>query len=573
MINIPEEIKNLLHTEGINKNIRIHFPNGERADICNDMIIKDSVTLTESLCSQDTLKFGLCESPVFECSVVGCENVKGATIEVSCEIYCPQTVDGAEFKPDIQAYVYPIPYGTFVISECKRDADMQYRKIVAYCQTSGKLWAKDKDSYADFYMRSESVATLTVPLEQLIFNGSKNMFNIADEEWTEVTAVEGVTSHNDRTFYGEGNTYRIVTTTVGMYCPSPPSNRAVRCFPEYIIKDGAKSELDAFIEYLRTEGGGETLEEHLMEDYANQVYFSAFPYYGAPGDQRIKNPVYFVKNSNEIFFSQPELTGTYSPDYYTDYWVYINGTSGGTKRIYWHNLNEFKIAYSNGEYTSTPFTFKGTLIEGTDNYSYYDDYLNTDLQKLYSDAIALRGKFAVYTRKGVSLKSIKQMFAQTPSSELYPGSSTLPQGATGGKLLPNDYQKCWYDDEYTKPFGKISVSYKNTDDEDVVYEYYLTGYDETSDGSSYQTYDLSSNEIIKASTWTQAQIDDICDTIAENIEGVTYMPVEFTGRGLPYVEAGDTFEILTKNNDSITTIVLNRTLSGEQVLTDNYKSN
>ena len=50
------------------------------------------------------------------------------------------------------------------------------------------------------------------------------------------------------------------------------------------------------------------------------------------------------------------------------------------------------------------------------------------------------------------------------------------------------------------------------------------------------------------------------------------MPVEFTGRGLPYVEAGDTFEILTKSNDSITTIVLNRTIKGEQCLIDSYKS-
>ena len=50
------------------------------------------------------------------------------------------------------------------------------------------------------------------------------------------------------------------------------------------------------------------------------------------------------------------------------------------------------------------------------------------------------------------------------------------------------------------------------------------------------------------------------------------MTVDFAGRGLPYVEEGDTFEILTKSNDSITTIVLNRTIKGEQTLTDEYKS-
>ena len=118
----------------------------------------------------------------------------------------------------------------------------------------------------------------------------------------------------------------------------------------------------------------------------------------------------------------------------------------------------------------------------------------------------------------------------------------------------------------------VQCEYKNTSDEDCVYYLYLTGYDKTTPRSTYAVYDISSNKIIKDQKWTEAQITTICNTIAANLEGVTYMPVEFVGRGLPYVEAGDTFEILTASNDSITTIVLNRTLSGEQVLTDSYKS-
>ena len=86
MISVPYKIKELYHQDHAYKNIRIHFPNGERSDICNDLIVKDSVSFTESLCSQNTLKFGLCESPIFECEVVGVGNIKGATIEVSVTI-------------------------------------------------------------------------------------------------------------------------------------------------------------------------------------------------------------------------------------------------------------------------------------------------------------------------------------------------------------------------------------------------------------------------------------------------------------------------------------------------------
>ena len=98
MISITSEIKELYHQDHCYKNIRIHFPNGERTDICNNLIVKDSVSFTESLCSQNTLKFGLCESPIFECEVVGVGNIKGATIEVSCEIECPATVEDAAWR-------------------------------------------------------------------------------------------------------------------------------------------------------------------------------------------------------------------------------------------------------------------------------------------------------------------------------------------------------------------------------------------------------------------------------------------------------------------------------------------
>ena len=168
--------------------------------------------------------------------------------------------------------------------------------------------------------------------------------------------------------------------------------------------------------------------------------------------------------------------------------------------------------------------------------------------------------------------NIKQQFGLLPQNALYPESDLYPEGVTGGKLLPSDYQSCWYDDYYKKPFGLITFTYKNSNNEIVKYNKYLSDFTNDSDPDSYLTYDLSTNPIITSYTWSDSDLAALCDVIANNIEGVTYMPVEFIGRGLPYVEAGDTFEILTASNDSITTIVLNRTLSGEQVLTDSYKS-
>lgn len=137
MLNIPQRIRELLHQDSVSKNIRITFPEGQRADICNDLIVRDSVRLTESLSSQDDLKFGLCESPIFECQTVGVENIRGFSIQVYCEVYCEPTDEGAVFRPDLNAFVYPIPYGMFTVTSCKRRSDMLHRDIIAYNAING----------------------------------------------------------------------------------------------------------------------------------------------------------------------------------------------------------------------------------------------------------------------------------------------------------------------------------------------------------------------------------------------------------------------------------------------------
>ena len=167
MLTVPETIKDLLHQDTCRKNIRIHFPNGERSDICNNLIVKDSISFTESLCSQETLKFGLCEAPIFECETVGVGNIKGATIEVNVEIFCDPDVAGSEWKIDLQAHVYSIPYGTFVVDSCQRQADLIHRRIVAYGLLSTVDFSyKDHSHYTMMpiagrnYYGSEAIATL-----------------------------------------------------------------------------------------------------------------------------------------------------------------------------------------------------------------------------------------------------------------------------------------------------------------------------------------------------------------------------------------------------------------------------
>lgn len=114
MVIIPKSIQDSMLADAVKYNIRLHFPNAERTDICNNQIVEGSAKFTESLCSQDSLKFGLCESPTFECETVGVGNIANREIDIIYEILCDANITGAEFKTDIQKFVFPIPMGRFL---------------------------------------------------------------------------------------------------------------------------------------------------------------------------------------------------------------------------------------------------------------------------------------------------------------------------------------------------------------------------------------------------------------------------------------------------------------------------
>lgn len=86
MLVVPDKVKELFKADSVIKNFRISFPNGEHPDITNDQIVYESVVLTESICSQDTFRFGLAESPVLEFEAVGIQNIKDCEINAFLEL-------------------------------------------------------------------------------------------------------------------------------------------------------------------------------------------------------------------------------------------------------------------------------------------------------------------------------------------------------------------------------------------------------------------------------------------------------------------------------------------------------
>ena len=567
MLTVPEKVKDLLHLDTCKKNIRIHFPNGERKDICNNLIVLNTVSFKESLCSQETLKFGLCEAPVFECEVVGVGNIKGATIEVSCEVYCETQIAGAKWQADLQAWVYPIPYGVFYVDSCRRQGDIQHRKIVAYGGQATYSWgpsAIETLKYKNNISSGKYSPSIFFFLNACGIRFDDSYFNIEELTYNLTTYIP-----NKQKNFGE---YTVIVNYYGY------SFGLVPVVPSIV-------EMNEFI-YNRSETFESELLSWLWDYYSIEEANEVYDYFFADKDHKIGEMRAKISSSVDYGYFYCD-SGVYNYIY-----PYINSSSRIAQCIflcaYTIDLLKNGLPYASSQIiyrADTPRVWrKMAPVDKIQEYmnetisfdvvGNYVDYSKLNTQNLCGAWFERQGLFGNFDRNNIlNGVNIKRQFGLVPGQAVYPNVTLYPRETTGGRLRPSDYQTCWYDDAYTQRFGAIDCRYKNTNNEDAEFILYLTGYDADTITSEYQIYDISDNELIKGRLWTQTQIQDICNAIAANIDGVSYIPVDFKGRGLPYVEAGDTFEILTKSGDSITTIVLNKTTTGEQTLTDNYKSN
>ena len=584
MINVPDRIKDMLHEDTCPKNIRIHFPNGERADICNDMIVKDSVSFKESLCSQNIIKFGLCEASVFECETVGVGNIKGATIEVYYEIYGnpqePFLEDVLVWKLDIQQWVYPIPCGIFVVSEAKRQSDMQHRKIVAYNGQAYNDWKSI--SRKEKVKGNVGLSSKTNYTPNLIYFLESNGIHFADELYDLTNVPFSDNGTESWEVSGLASVYKLVVAINTKYYSSLESWSSA-------------SEADALYVFNATQNNIKSLVETIICSQDFDQFFDNSIYHKTR-KETIEYIVNLLKFQYKLSADGTTLAGLWRqindpmPLYFypyanglnTSYMTYfILPVSAEIRIVNYNNVivESFPVTLVADTPTITKKTLKTDFLDYRLLYKrkkygnkYRVFWTSTDLLKLLQGWLEINGMFGYFERGDkVKLINIKRQFGLLPANDLYPNEDLYPEGVTGGQIVPNDYQSCWYEDEYLKPYGAVQCSYTNTNDDEIIYTLYLVGYDQDTDLSEYNVYELD-NDLINDKKWTEAQIQSICQKVANNISGVTYMPVELKGRGLPYVEAGDTFEILTKNNESITTIVLNRTLTGEMTLFDTYKS-
>jgi len=123
MINISDDLKQIYkndffpYADAVTpKELVIYFPDLDLT-IGTDQIVYDSFSLDESLCSEEDIVLGSCESAQIKFTVA--DVVYDLTGHVFTIV---QVIDGYD----------PVPLGTYKVDSCKKQADLRFKDIVAY---------------------------------------------------------------------------------------------------------------------------------------------------------------------------------------------------------------------------------------------------------------------------------------------------------------------------------------------------------------------------------------------------------------------------------------------------------
>lgn len=608
MLNVPETVKTLFKADGIRKNFRAHFPNGELPDITNDDIVQESVKFTESLCSQDVLKFGLTEASVLEFETVGVANMYGMTIEAGIEIdlsslsaadladIAAGTWDGtyvAEADSDLGYGFFRVPYGVFRVESCPRDHQaMAHRRVTGYMYIDpAKPLSKffSRVLLYESYTANDFVLLETVGLAK---TGDMSYYPTDIDGWFYNSSGQRI-----KIFSGNGQWY------VNILGPT------LRSFTSYDFD----ADLDAY------ESNGVKISEALTSAGIDLTY-------GKDGTHIYKSNEDALRKRMPFLFSPCDMTSisTYSGDTEIKR-GYLDGASFpfesgelipdsffGLQRV--QSETEFRSGRTGGIFeryqgpTTITYQVNGVNTSITVNtadcglqlkggslyvpvsggpYNYFSVPVNSTLK--------IENAFWVYHVKNptndnelddfqlngysftnaISFNGLVEgnlelhaKFGKTDRS----GGFAIMQLSDSNPVAvsPGFYENFWWDEYDVLPIGTVNYTFENRESE--------SGSDEGA--ASYQfgdgesIYDMTDNEILKSlSDVTAEDIEAMLDeTFIPNLGPIAFTPIDLTMKGLPYLEAGDYLAITAEDGTVANSFAMRQEISGVQVLTASIES-
>lgn len=583
MLNVPNNIKSLFKRDGVRKNFRVHFPNGEHSDITNDNILTETVSFTESAMSQNIFTFGTAERAVIEFETVNIPNIYGYTIECGIEIDT-SSLSAAQLSAifsnpgdgvlvpqndsDIGFGYYRIPYGVFRVVSCPRNQENMARRQVRALSFAFDSPLEDAKltSLIDYRryttdLRRTGAAVLgywdsTVP--ERLMGYSRSTY----KTWAQIQAAESeLTGTTNGYINGQSATIK-VTRTVSTFQPIPNTNILL------VERTGKWADVSLFNKFCADLANlgftfanltpGWTQEQELTswrKRFQTTYYTDGYSgytinpndCYGFPADGSFVLDARY-RISSDIASQSASLSLVRK----VSYEITVGGdviASGNDNSGNDQEANIYELTYSGSDPSASIQVSESykTSAPGTDAYQ----HVGLDMVSVGTSWAELNA-LVITSSRGKKYRAIR-----------LDNSSPVSIG-------PGDFASLWWDEYDILPITSILYMAGKTSS---LSDYKLTsGTNALPVGGS--EYDFRGNVISQSITNPSRStvLSLINAYLLPNADSANFTPVTMKMKGWPWIEAGDALEITTESGEVINTYALRRTLTGVQLLMDDIES-
>ena len=613
MLTIPDAIKALFKTDGVYKNFRAHFPNGERADITNADIVRESLKFTESVCSDSVMRFGGCERSVLEFETVGVGNILGAAMECGIEIDTT-SLSGAQITAiqadpgdgtlvlaaasDIGRGYYRVPLGRFNVASCPRDHQTtSHRQITAY---SPRPWRMNRYLAAKLdWMTCAAKVGMDPELEVLALLGCNEPAVLTEMGWTRTKTLDwwsgpvGRSAHtlksrtisvNVDVITTDGETVNITATGTmqsqafsvliapDVWKASSSGLCAVdmKGFPAADAAAFLRRELEELrtVDYAATDltfgpGAVSTFADLMrwtLQDCVATLRILDYPIQLQVAVLEGDVPALSMRG---LKISPSLAKGiTYNKNDQSGWYLHIPETVTVT------------ITPQDHPGDAVTETFATPLSPAPEIYAWLPPAARTGLSMMLSKADEVSYSYSGNTQtarnwyNAFDPANVVKGWMELGGSFLPAGRGDPPEPVTltpdtpAETISPGEYASCWWSEYDPEPVGQ--VAYSTGDTQMVSGLWGSQGY-----GS---IYDLSDNEMIGSlEDPTPALIDRMISQ--RMLPGLLilgrYAPAELSMPAWPWLEAGDTVQVTAEDGTEVLVGIFRREMSGVQMLWDN----
>lgn len=549
MIDLSNNIQELLINENCHKYFFVHFPFDDYDDINNSQIISESFKLTESICSKNVVEFGICEASQITMDIYGIPNITGCIIQVYMKI---------------DSYTEKINLGTFKVDSAKSKSGLQNaRTIVAYSKVAFQDLTDEYDyniiDQKKSFWQDRNLSDIQIKLIEHLIEGN----------FIEPTTIRGSviqpTSSSQFKLYSSQTKDTRFTVYIDYYQYKLDSSDISfdSLYKLYDYKfDGLMKLLQNAVEYYNTTYKDYPIEydTYMSEkSFIHDIYSHLLPrYYGY---KQSGDVTCYIYPKEDVRYVYPVVMTDQTS--YTIIIPYKFTFSATIKDGDIYTVDDIITDY---RYATGNF-MRLNLMEFVNVILYYKDPMDIKLKSLAESYFKLNGAFCKIDRDTGCTKLMRPglLTRLYPKYNIYPSDSLYPEKSCDFVITENMYSDVNIDELVPISYGKVCCSYYDFNGNKNYYSYVI-------DSENSTKLDVSKNEIILKGKFTKQSIASLMGQLVNGIKAMSYFKMKINCIGLPFLEAGDTIFVETKDGGFLS-IIMSRTLSGCQRLKDSYEAN